>query len=90
MAKSGNSISLAEAVSMAVGTMIGASIFTIFGLGAEIAGRNLPLAFLLSGLLALMVSYSYAILGRKIISNAGPISFLLKGIGDNVLGHSLC
>jgi len=90
MAKSGNSISLAEAVSMAVGTMIGASIFTIFGLGAEIAGRNLPLAFLLSGLLALMLSYSYAILGRKIISNAGPISFLLKGIGDNIPGHSLC
>lgn len=89
MAKPGNTISLAEAVSMAVGTMIGASIFTIFGLGAQIAGRNLPLAFLFSGLLALMVSYSYAILGRQIISNAGPISFLLKGIGDNVLTGAL-
>jgi len=89
VSKSANTISLAEAVSMAVGTMIGASIFTIFGLGAEIAGKNLPLAFLLSGLLALMVSYSYAILGRKIISNAGPISFLLKGIGDNVLTGAL-
>ncbi|MBF0587111.1 amino acid permease [Prosthecochloris sp. N3] len=84
-----NSISLAQAVSMAVGTMIGASIFTIFGLGAQIAGRDLPLAFLLSGCLALMVAYSYAMLGRQIVSNAGPISFLLKGIGDTVLTGAL-
>ena len=34
---------------MAVGTMIGASIFSIFGLGAQIAGKELPEAFLLSG-----------------------------------------
>jgi len=82
-------MSLTEAISMAVGTMIGASIFTIFGLGAEIAGKNLPGAFVVSGLLALMVAYSYAILGGKIISNAGPISFLIKGIGDNVLTGTL-
>lgn len=42
-------LSLMEAVSMAVGTMVGASIFSIFGLGAQIAGQNLALAFLISG-----------------------------------------
>ncbi|MCW8797655.1 MAG: APC family permease [Prosthecochloris sp.] len=89
MSKNSHAISLVEAVSMAVGTMIGASIFSIFGLGAEIAGQNLPMAFFLSGMLAFMVAYSYAILGRQIISNAGPISFLLKGIGDNVLTGTL-
>jgi len=78
-------ISLLEAVAMAVGTMIGASIFSIFGVGAKIAGRNLPEAFILSGIFALVVSYSYSKLGSKIISNAGPIEFILKGIGDNIV-----
>ena len=82
-------LSLVEAVAMAVGTMIGASIFSIFGVGAQIAGRNLPLAFVLSGILAFLVAYSYATLGAKIVSNAGPIAFIYKGIGDTVLTGAL-
>ncbi len=82
-------LSLAEVISMAVGTMIGASIFSIFGLGAKIAGKDLPEAFVLSGIYALAVAYSYAILGRKIISNAGPIAFILKGLGDNIVTGAL-
>jgi len=82
-------IGLWEAVAMAVGTMIGASIFSIFGVGAKIAGENLPEAFILSGIFALIVAYSYAKLGSKIISNAGPIAFILKGIGDNLVTGAL-
>lgn len=82
-------LTLLEAISMAVGTMIGASIFSIFGLGAQIAGHNLPEAFLLSGFYALIVAYSYAILGSKIISNAGPIAFILRGFGDNIITGAL-
>jgi len=82
-------IGLWEAVAMAVGTMIGASIFSIFGLGAKIAGENLPEAFILSGIFALIVAYSYAKLGSKIISNAGPIAFIIKGIGDNIVTGAL-
>ena len=74
---------------MAVGTMIGASIFSIFGLGAKIAGNDLPEAFILSGIYALVVAYSYAILGGKIISNAGPIAFILKGLGDSIITGAL-
>ena len=69
--------------------MIGASIFSIFGVGVKIAGKNLPEAFVLSGLFALLVAYSYAKLGSRIISNAGPIAFILKGIGDNVITGAL-
>ncbi len=83
------SLSLIEAISMAVGTMIGASIFSIFGVGAQIAGQNLPLAFVLSGIFALLVAYSYATLGSKIVSNAGPIAFIYRGIGDNVITGAL-
>lgn len=78
-----------EAVSMAVGTMVGASIFSIFGVGAKIARQDLPLAFLLSGIYAVIVAYSYARLGTKIVSNAGPIAYILKGIGDNLVTGAL-
>ena len=88
MAKS-KKLSLVEVISMAVGTMIGASIFSIFGLGAKIAGHDLPEAFILSGVYALVVAYSYAILGGKIISNAGPIAFILKGLGDSIVTGAL-
>ncbi len=78
-----------QAVAMAVGTMIGASIFSIFGVGAAIARSDLPEAFLLSGVYAFIVAYSYAKLGTKYISNAGPIEFILRGIGDNVVTGAL-
>ncbi len=87
--KNKKKLSLIEVISMAVGTMIGASIFSIFGLGAKIAGQDLPEAFILSGIYALVVAYSYAILGKKIISNAGPIAFILKGLGDSVVAGAL-
>jgi len=84
-----NKIGLWQAVAIAVGTMIGASIFSVFGLGARIAGHNLPLVFVISGGLALLVAYSYATLGAKIISNAGPMEFILRGLGDGVLTGAL-
>lgn len=87
--KKNKKLGLIEAISMAVGTMIGASIFTLLGLGAKIAGSDLPEAFILSGIYALSVAYSYSILGGKIISNAGPIAFILKGLEDNVITGAL-
>jgi len=82
-------IGLTEATALAVGTMVGASIFSIFGLGAKIAGHNLPLVFVFSGAVALLVAYSYAHLGARIVSDAGPMEFILKGIGDGVITGAL-
>jgi len=87
--KKNKKLSLVEVIAMAVGTMIGASIFSIFGLGVKLAGVNLPWAFLLSGVYAMAVAYSYAILGRQIISDAGPMAFILKGFGDNIITGTL-
>ncbi|WP_338248640.1 APC family permease [Pyrodictium abyssi] len=78
-------LSLWEATAIAVGVIIGASIFSILGVGAEIAGRNLPVAFILASLAASLVAYSYAKLGSRFVSNAGPIEFILRGIGDNIV-----
>jgi len=69
--------------------MIGASIFSIFGLGAQIAGKNLPEAFILSGVFALVVAYSYAKLSSGIVSNAGPIEYIVRALGDNIVTGSL-
>lgn len=77
-------LSLWEAVSIAVGTMIGAGIFSILGVGAQICGSNLPLAFFLAGIVAWFVAYSYAHLGRVFVSNAGPIEFVIQAFGDSV------
>ncbi|MBN1389153.1 MAG: amino acid permease [Candidatus Thermoplasmatota archaeon] len=75
---------LVEAVSIGVGTMIGASIFTVFGVGVKIAGPNLPIAFMISSFLAFVVAYSYSKLSARIVSNAGPIEYMIKGLGDNI------
>ncbi len=82
-------LGLWEAVSMAVGTMIGAGIFSILGVGAQICHQNIPEAFALAVLVSLSVAYSYAKLGSTYISNAGPIEFILRGIGDNVITGTL-
>ncbi len=84
-----NKMGLWQAVAMAVGTMIGASIFSIFGVGASIARSDLPEAFILSGVYAFVVAYSYTRLGTKYVSNAGPIEFILRGIGDNMITGAL-
>ncbi len=74
---------------MAVGTMIGASIFSILGVGAGICSNNLPIAFLLSAVFSLAVAYSYAHLGSRFVSNAGPIEFVVRGVGDGVIAGAL-
>jgi len=82
-------LGLWEAVSIAIGTMIGAGIFSILGVGAEICKQNLYIAFILASMFAYLVAYSYAKLGTTYISNAGPIEFILRGIGDNIITGAL-
>ena len=82
-------LGLWEAVSLAVGSMIGAGIFSVLGVGAEICGSNLPIAFFIAALISFCVAYSYAKLGSVFISNAGPIEFIIRGIGDNPVTGAL-
>ncbi len=82
--KKGKKLSLIEATALGVGIIIGASIFSLVGVGAEIAGSNLPEAFLLASLFAYTVAYSYAKLGTIYVSNAGPIEYIIRAFGDNV------
>ncbi len=75
-------LTLWEAVSLAVGMMIGAGIFSVLGVGAQICGQNLPIAFVIAGIVAFFVAYSYAHLGSRFVSAAGPIEFIIQAFGD--------
>ncbi len=82
-------ITFTEAVSLAVGTMIGASIFSIFGTGVEIAGNNMIIAIILAGIITLLISYSYIKFSSKIISNEGPIAFIKETFKEEFFINSL-
>jgi len=81
----GKSISLVAAVSIGVGGMIGAGIFSIFGVGAQIAGNAVYLSFIIAGVVALFCAYSYAKLGSTFPSAGGPVEFLVRGFGSSTV-----
>ena len=80
----GQGIGLWSAISIGVGGMIGAGIFSIMGMACQIAGNAVYLSFILAGVVALFCTYSYGKLGRTYPSSGGPVEFLIKGFGTGV------
>jgi amino acid transporter len=82
-------IGMVEAVSIGIGGMVGAGIFSILGVVAQAAGNAMWLAFAVGGVVALLSTYSYAKLGATFPSAGGAVHFLVKGFGDGVLAGGL-
>ena len=82
-------IGMAAAVSIGIGGMIGAGIFSILGVVAHAAGNAMWVSFALGGIVALLSTYSYAKLGAAFPSAGGAVHFLVKGFGDGVLAGGL-
>ncbi len=82
-------IGLWAAISIGVGGMVGAGIFSILGAASAIAGNALYLSFFIAGLVALFNAYSYAKLGVKYPTAGGPVEFLIRGFGNSVLSGGL-
>src|SRR5881394_2479069 len=82
-------IGMVAAVSIGVGGMVGAGIFSILGVVAQAAGNAMWLAFAIGGVVALLSTYSYAKLGAAFPSAGGAVHFLVKGYGDGVLAGGL-
>src|SRR6266852_4632593 len=82
-------IGLVAAVSIGIGGMVGAGIFSILGVVAHAAGNAMWLAFAIGGVVALLSTYSYAKLGAAFPSAGGAVHFLVKGFGDGVLAGGL-
>jgi amino acid transporter len=69
-------LSLKEVIAMGVGGMVGGGIFSVLGLAIALAGHAAPIAFILSGLLALLTGLSYARLGIAFRSDGGSFTYL--------------
>ncbi len=82
-------IGLVAALSIGVGGMIGAGIFSILGVVASISGSAMPLSFAIGGVVAGLAAYSYVALGRTFPSVGGPVTFIVRGYGAGVLSGSL-
>ena len=86
---SAGQIGLAAAVSIGIGGMVGAGIFSILGVVAEAAGNAMWLAFAIGGMVALLSTYSYAKLGSTFPSAGGAVNFLVQSFGDGVFAGGL-
>src|ERR1700759_761955 len=82
-------IGLAAAVSIGIGGMGGAGIFSILGVVAQGAHNAMWLAFAIGGVVALLSTYSYAKLGTTFPSAGGAVHFLVKSFGDGVFAGGL-
>ncbi|MCQ1535385.1 amino acid permease [Methanosarcina sp. KYL-1] len=89
MGQETKSMGLWAATSIGVGAMVGAGIFSIFGMAAEISGNAVYVSFVIAGLVALLSTYSYAKLGARYPSAGGPVEFLVRGFGDGILSGGL-
>lgn len=82
-------IGLLAAMAIGIGGMVGAGIFSILGVVAEVSGSAMWLSFLVGGVVALFSTYSYAKLGIRYPSAGGAVEFLVKGFGDGVVSGGI-
>lgn len=82
-------MTVSRAVSLGIGSMVGAGIFSLLGEVAAVAESGVWLAFLLGGLVALLNGYSYGRLGARYPSAGGPVDYLTRGFGEGVLSGGL-
>ncbi|MFB6089401.1 MAG: APC family permease [Candidatus Aenigmatarchaeota archaeon] len=74
-------IGLVEAVTLGVGTMIGAGIFTLSGVGAQVAGPAVAVSFVLAGIIALLTALNYCELSSTYPESGGGYVYAKKGFG---------
>ena len=80
-----DSLTLAGAVAMGTGVMIGAGIFALTGQVAELAKQRFPLAFLAAAIVASFSAYSYVKMANAYPSAGGIAMFLEKAYGKTTL-----
>jgi amino acid transporter len=82
-------LGLLAAVSIGVGGMIGAGIFSILGVVAGVSGTALPVSFVMGGGVAILSAYSYVKLGVRYPSVGGASQFLVEEFGDGLFSGAL-
>lgn len=75
----GKALGLPELVAIGVGGMIGGGIFSILGIGAQIAGHGVVAALALGGLVALFAGYSYVRLAATFPTDGASYTYVTRG-----------
>ncbi len=82
-------LGLKEAVSIAVGAMIGGGIFSVLGRLAGMAGPAAVVSFFLGGVIAFLTANSYYRLISKYPSSGGEFTILRSGFKNPLVGNIL-
>ena len=80
-----NSLTLAGAVAMGTGVMIGAGIFALTGQVAQFSGPAFPLAFLIAAVISGFSAYTYIKMSNKYPSAGGIAMILQKAYGPTTI-----
>ncbi|QDU77942.1 Inner membrane transport protein YbaT [Bremerella volcania] len=72
-------------LSIGIGGMVGGGIFAVTGLTVEVTKGGAPAAFLISGIVALLTSYSYLKLTLRYPGEGGTVEFLNRAFGGGIL-----
>ena len=78
-----------SAVSLGIGSMVGAGIFIVIGEAGVIAGNLVTVSFLFGGIIALLCGYSLSKLAICYPSRGGIIEYLVQGYGEGYFSGSL-
>jgi amino acid transporter len=79
--KSGKPMGFWSAVSMGIGSMVGAGIFALLGEAASLAGSATYISFILGGIIALFSGYSLGKLGVRYPAAGGIVEYLAQSYG---------
>lgn len=82
-------VSLAGAISIGIGGMVGGGIFAVLGEAVSLARGGTPVAFFVAGMVALLTSYAYAKLSVKYPSQGGTVVFIDTAFGNNITSGSV-
>jgi len=78
-----------SAVSLGIGSMVGAGIFIVIGEAGVIAGNLVTVSFLIGGIIALLCGYSLSKLAICYPSRGGIIEYLVQCYGEGYFSGSL-
>jgi amino acid transporter len=82
-------VNFSSAVSLGVGTMIGAGIFALLGEAGALAGSAVWISFLIGGVVALLSGYSLGKLGARYPSAGGIVEYLIQAYGNTVFAGTM-
>ncbi|HHL31502.1 MAG TPA: amino acid permease, partial [Oceanospirillales bacterium] len=78
-----------SAVSLGIGSMVGAGIFIVIGEAGIIVGNLVTISFLFGGIIALLCGYSLSKLAVRYPSRGGIIEYLVQSYGEGFFSGTL-